>query len=209
MRNALCKLAGALGLVLATSVAAASTVKVSLDTSSLGVNDGFLELQLSAIPGTSLVTADLTNLVGFQSDDLQTSGSWGYTATPDGYRARNDVLNDLLFATHFGTVLSFCLEIDGAADPGYVTHFTASVWDAQFNALGDPSPFNASVLDLAWVGAAGAGTPGQLSTSYASGIVSLSEPSVSAVPEAPPSVTIIASLALIWLSRRRVDRRIR
>ena len=205
MKNLLKSLARLACLLIAGGVMAAASaapVQVSIDTSALGVTEGFLELQLSATSGVSLVTAEVTGFVGFTLGSLQVADSWGYTSIAGGHLLRNDTPNDVLHAVHFGSVLSFLLDLDGTADAGYVTHFTASLWDASFNPLGNASALNNSVLDMAWLPQASGG--GAASAVYQSSEVSLSAPSAAAaLPEPSTAWLVLPALAVLCGTRRR------
>ena len=99
MVNLLRRVALALTLAAGCGAASASMVHVSIDTSTFGVANGFIDLEFGAAGGVPLATAVVTNLVGFApTPDIE----WGVEQVTGGYKFRNDTVNLLSHAANFG-----------------------------------------------------------------------------------------------------------
>ena len=187
----------AMALAAATSLAAAGTIHVTVDTARFGASSGYLDLQLSANGGVPLATALVNNMSGF--DPLGPFDSFGLTPTAGGYLFRNDTYNDLFYAATFGGLFSFDLTFAGVVDPAthYVSHFIVSAFDDNFGTLGKVDPLRGALADFSWTAPTSAASVGRIG-------VSVSDPAVTVVPEPGDLLlTGIALFALTLAGRRR------
>jgi hypothetical protein len=179
------RVALAMTLAAATSMASAGTIHVAIDTSSFGVSSGYLDMQLSASSGVPLATALVSNMIGFAAIDL----NYGVTPQAGGFQFRNDVSNYLSHAATFGGLLSFDLTFDGEPDPltTYVSHFVIAAFDEAFAPLGAYDPVSGALADISWTPSVTPGVEGSI------GFI-VSDPAVTVVPE--PSDWLLTGIGL-------------
>ena len=192
-------LVAALGIV--TGMASANPIHVSIDTSQYGVSSGYIDMQLSASTGVPLVTATVSNLVGFNTAGF--IDAYGVTPVASGYVFRNDTLNDLFHAANFGGMVSFDLQFNGTYDPftSYVSRFVVAAFDENFAALGQYDPVTGALANFSW-------TPPVTANGGGTITVEVSDSQVSVVPE-PAGLLLMATglCALVVTGRRRSKRR--
>jgi hypothetical protein len=189
----------ALTLTLAAGccTASASVVSVSIDTSTFGVASGYIDMEFGATAGAPLATAVITNLQGFAATpDIQ----WDVDVVAGGYKFRNDTLNLLSHAASFGGMVSFDLSITGADDPtsSYVSAFKVAAFDG-VNYLGNFAPASGALATFLW-------TPSPTASGSGTLLASVSDSSVTLVPEPSEWVLIAIGLAVIVLVSRHRGR---
>ncbi|MRV70309.1 PEP-CTERM sorting domain-containing protein [Duganella sp. FT92W] len=179
--------------------ASATVIHVSLDTSTFGVNSGYLDMNLSASSNVPLATATVTNLAGFDSNPY--TESWGVTTVPGGYKFRNDTANDLFQSVHFGSTLSFDLTFDGAYDAAtsYISAFTVSAFSDDFSVLGATDPLTGALATFLWTPSVTDGGNGSLAALTSDG-------GVGVVPEPAPLMLLAIGLLMLTVQRRKADR---
>lgn len=165
----------AVALAATSSLAAAGTIHVSIDTSVFGTDTGYLDMYMSSTTGVPLATATISNLSGFDKAGRDIDWSWGFDETADGYVLRNDTLNYLSHAVNFGGTLAFDLTFAGDFDPAisYVSHLFVSVLDSDFLPLGNPDPRTGALLDYTWTPSMVPGGQGSVGTVPEPGILLL------------------------------------
>lgn len=167
----------ALAVVLAatSSLAAATTIHVSIDTSNFGTDSGLLDMNLSFLPGVPLATATLSNFSGFSKADRDDQWSWGFDDIAGGYVLNNNEDNYLSHMVSFGGTLGFDLTFDGLFDERtlYVSHFAITAYDHDLNPLGNFNPANNALLEYTWTPAPVSGGQGTVGTVPEPGILLL------------------------------------
>lgn len=156
----------AVALAATSSLAAAGTIHVSIDSSVFDTDTGYLDMYMSATTGVPLATATISNLTGFDKSGRDDFWSFGFTETADGYALRNDTLNDLLHAVSFGGELAFDVTFAGDFDKdiSYVSHLFISAFDSDFLPLGQYDPRTNALLDLTWTPSQTEGGQGSVGT---------------------------------------------
>jgi hypothetical protein len=193
--TALKRIALALALAASSSLASAAIIHVAVDSSNFGVATGYLDMQLTTNAGP-LTTALVSNMGGF--DPSAFIDAVGVTQTADGYLFRNDTFGDLFHAVNFGGMLSFDLTFESVLDPLglYPSLFLVSAFDDNFSLLGNADPVNGSLAAFTWTPSASNAVDGNLD-------VSISDPSVTFVPEPADSLLMGAGLGIMALVLRR------
>ena len=196
--TALRRVALAAALAAASSMASASVIHVTVDSSNFGAATGYLDMQLGTGDGP-LVTALVDNMLGFDSNAFV--DAFGVTAVPGGYLFRNDTVSDLFLAVAFGSLLSFDLTFESAADPLglHQTDFVLAAYDEAFALLGNTQ--NGALADFKWTPAVTANVDGNIG-------VSIADAAVTYVPEPADSLLMGAGLGLMALVLRRRGRAI-
>jgi hypothetical protein len=186
----------ALALAVTSGLAAAGTIHVNVDTTVFGLDNGFLDLQLSAGDGP-LVTATVSHLTGFDSASLV--DGLHYTLNNGAFTLRSDEVNDLFFGVPFSGVLGFDLTLSSDADPaGHVSSFLVSAFAADgVTPVGEYDPFTGSLAGITWTPAAVEGGQGSIGTG-------ISDPgAVATVPEPGAWLLMGAGALGMALARRR------
>lgn len=189
MLNALiARLMMALVLACGAMQAHAEVYRVSIDTSTLAGQDGYLDFLLLGLNGAAPVRATASNFAGdFASSSFALGDVAGAVSTQINL-SNGDGWNEFGQWAHFGGSLSFDLSFDNAATSGAGTTLSIALLDAGLNYLGasgDVATF-ALLPDSATAIAA--------DSTYAT---------ISAVPEPAAYMLFTAGLLLVGLRSRR------
>lgn len=165
----------AVALAATSSIAAAGTIHVSIDTSVFDADSGYLDFALSSTGGVPLATATISNFAGFAKATRDDSVSFGFGENGADYVLRNDTANYLSHAVDFGGELSFDLTFAGEYDEAqsYLSHFAVWVLDSDFLPLGNYNPNNFALLEYRWTPSPVAGGQGSVGTVPEPGILLL------------------------------------
>jgi len=160
---------------------------VTLDTSTSGGGDGFLQMDFLTFGIADPLTATLTNLQG------------AFTGTPDlanvasgangSLTFSNDAFSEFFQSVMLGGLFSFDVSFDGTPGGLGNTGFTASL----LNAAGDYLSFNAVQIGLSTDG----------TTVSTSAIASVTPSAATDVPEPAELALVMTGLGLMGLMRRR------
>lgn len=187
-------MAMALMLMMACGTAQAHTevYRVSIDTSTLAAQDGYLDFLLLGLSGAAPVQAKVSNFVGkFAGDTASGSFALGDVAGAIGTHVaigNGDGWNEFAQWTHFGGTLSFDVSFDNAAASGAGTTLSIALLDAGLNYLGASGDVAAFAL------LPGAAPAISADSAYAT---------ISAVPEPAAYLLFSAGLLLAGLRARR------
>ena len=193
--TALKRIALAVTLAASSSLASAAVIHVAVDSGNFGVATGYLDMQMTTNAGP-LTTALVSNMGGF--DPSAFIDAVGVTQTADGYLFRNDTFGDVFHAVNFGGILSFDLTFESVIDPLglYPSLFLVSAFDDNFSLLGNVDPARGSLAEFIWTPSASSAVDGNLD-------VSISDPSVTFVPEPAGSLLMGVGLAAVAVALRR------
>ena len=193
----------ALALAACSSLAAARTIHVAIDTSTGFGTSGWLDMQFNGAPGETpeLATVLVSNFTGFDAGALVELSGEVSGSLASGYLFSNlPGWNDLFHGVAFGGVLGFDLTFEGAADlNAFVSQslFTISAFaDDKTTFLGNYGP-DGSLANLTWTPSGVVGGNGSIA-------IGISDPAaVTAVPEPSDWLLTGTGLALMLLVARR------
>lgn len=188
LNSLITRLAMALVLACGAVQANAEVYRVSIDTSTLAGQDGYLDFLLLGLSGAAPVQAKVSNFVGnFASGSFALGDVAGAVGTHVAI-GNGDGWNEFAQWTHFGGTLSFDVSFDNAAASGAGTTLSIALLDAGLNYLGASGDVTTFAL------LPGAAPAISADSAYAT---------ISAVPEPAAYLLFSAGLLLAGLRARR------
>ena len=195
-------------LAIYTGLASADTLRVEIDTSSLG-NKGWMDLLFNpSTANSALATAHLYDFVGFDTaGGAQTTGGVSGSLTT-GYTLDNlNSGSELFHSVIFGGKIGFSVDFSGA--PGSAINrslstLTVALYGAdQTTLLGNGDPLTGALVQLYWLPPT-TNAAGTVSTRVFDNLASVGSASpITPVPEPSTWLMMGAGLGVVALARRR------
>lgn len=191
-----------------TGLASADTLRVEIDTSSLGTK-GWLDLLFNpSTANSAFATAHLHDFVGFDAvGGAQTGGGVSGSLTA-GYTLDNlSSGSELFHSVNFGGKVGFSVDFSGAAGSAInrsLSTLTVAMYGAdQTTLLGNGDPLTGALVQLYWLPPT-ANAAGSVTTQVFDNLASVGPASqIAPVPEPATWLMMGAGLGVVALARRR------